>query len=254
MRITCYSIGTIFMNAVEVNDLTFSYADGDAILRGVSFCVSEGELFAIGGSSGSGKTTLCRILCGIIPNAVKGILSGAISVAGIDPTAARLSQVALHIGMVFQETDSQIICTAVEDELAFGLENLCRPPDEIKRRVDELLSEFGLEALRYTDPARLSGGQKKLLTIAAVLATSPPVLIMDEPLSGLDPDGRGLVLAAIGKQRLNGRTVIIVDHDLKALSFADKWLLLRDGIAAALGTPADIARNEEMLAELGVLA
>ena len=208
------------MPAVEVRNLIFSYSNGRTVLRDVSFSVSAGEILVIAGLSGSGKSTLCRILCGIIPHAVKGEISGDVSVMGIDPAVAGLPQTARSAGMVFQDADSQIVCTTVEDELAFGLENLCFPPEEIRARVDVLLEEFGLAGLRCENPSRLSGGQKKLLTIAAVLAPAPPVLVMDEPMSGLDEDGREMVRKAIEGQLRQGRTVIVAEHDLTQLTFA----------------------------------
>ena len=240
------------MNAVEIKNLTFAYRNGEPVLRNIGFDVSAGEVFVIAGPSGSGKTTLCHILCGIIPHAVKGVLSGKISVADIDPRDAGLAQTALKAGMVFQDADSQIICAAVEDELAFGLENICLPPEEIRRSVNALLSDFGLEGLRNTNPAQLSGGQKKLLTIAAVLAPAPPVLILDEPMSGLDSEGRLLVYTAINEQRRFGRTVIIVEHDLDLVTFADRWLLLKDGEIAICGEPSDILRDTSLLKSLGL--
>lgn len=218
-----------YMNVIDVNNLTFSYRDGETVLHDISFSVSAGEVLVIAGPSGCGKTTLCRLLCGIIPHVVKGNISGQISVMGINPLVAGLVQTALQVGLVFQDADSQIICTAVEDELAFGLENLCWHPEEIRKRVDELIAEFGLGGLQTENPAHLSGGQKKLLTIAAVLALAPPILVLDEPFSGLDSDGRELVNTAIIEQRRQGRTVIIVDHDPKQVAFADRCLKIDKG-------------------------
>jgi len=240
------------MKTVEVENLTFSYGCEKPLFRDISFSVSAGEILVIAGQSGSGKTTLCQILCGIIPHAIKGNITGKIKLDGIDPTGASLPQTSLRAGMVFQDTDSQIISTTIEDELAFGLENICKQPDEIRRRVDELLAEFGFELLRYTNPASLSGGQKKLLAIAAVLAPAPPILILDEPMSGLDDEGRGLVLSVIEQQRKQGRAVVIVEHDLKTVTFADAWLLLHDGAIAVYGAPCDVLRDVESLRELGV--
>jgi len=235
------------MSLIDVKNLSFAYSEGKTVLRDISFSVSAGEVFVIAGLSGSGKTTLCRILCGVIPHAIKGIISGQIIVAGIDPREAGLPKTALRAGMVFQDADSQIICTTVEDELAFGLENLCIPPEKIKIRVNRLLDEFNCEVLRNTNPSRLSGGQKKLLTIAAVLAPAPPILILDEPMSSLDEDGRELVRAAIIEQRRQGRAVIIVEHDLDLVTFADRWLLLNDGKAAACGAPSEVMREAKKL-------
>ena len=237
---------------IEVKNLSFAYDRGKPILQGVSFSVREGEVFVIAGLSGSGKTTLCQILCGIIPNAVKGHISGDLTIMDIGCETA-LPQYALRVGMVFQDADSQIICTTVEDELAFGLENLCIPPQEISLRVDALLEEFGLSGLREVNPNQLSGGQKKLLTIAAVLAPAPPILILDEPMSGLDYEGRVLVRSVIENQRRQGRTVIITEHDLNLVTYADKWLLLHDGAVAACDRPIAIARQKNLLKELRLL-
>jgi len=240
------------MISVDVRNLTFSYRPETTVLRDISFTVSAGEVFVIAGLSGSGKTTLCQILSGVIPHAVKGHLNGQVRIMDIEPSAAGLPQTALKAGMVFQDVDSQLICTTVEDELAFGLENLCRPAEDIRRRVEELLDEFGLSALRLTNPADLSGGQKKLLTIAAVLTSDPPVLILDEPMSGLDDDGRQLIRTTIETLRDKGRSVIIVEHDLKYVTFADKWLLLENGAVVACGTPSELLERDDFLTELGV--
>jgi len=158
----------------------------------------------------------------------------------VEPPTAGLPQTALRAGMVFQDPDSQIICSTVEDELAFGLENLCRHPVEIRSRVDGLLAEFGFVGMEAANPAHLSGGQKKMLTIAAVLAPEPPILILDEPMSGLDTEGRDLVRAAIEGQRRQGRTVVIVEHDLKLVGFADRWLVLKNGGAVSCAAPSDV--------------
>jgi len=241
------------MNAVEVDGLTFSYVNGPRVLEDICFELPAGEILVIAGLSGCGKTTLCHIISGIIPNAIKGDVIGSIKVMDIDPREAGLPQSALRAGYVFQDADSQIICSTVEDELAFGLENLGYPPGKIRFRVNELSSEFGFDDLLLTNPALLSGGQKKLLTIAAVLATAPPVLVLDEPLSSLDAEGRGLVRTALERQRDQGRAVIIVEHDLNLVTFADNWLLLTDGAVAAHGTPEEfLPEFEDVLRELGV--
>ena len=239
------------MNAIEVTNLTFSYSDGRIVLRDVCFALRQGETLVVAGLSGSGKSTLCHILSGVIPHSVGGNLSGLVTIMDIDPAKSGLPQAALRAGLVFQDPDSQIICSTVEDELAFGLENLCIPPEEIRAGVDVLLAEFGLTSLRAANPAHLSGGQKKLLTIAAVLAPSPPVLILDEPMSGLDEEGRDLVRAAVLGQRTSGRTVVIVDHDPVPYDFADKWLILDTGAPAAYGTPGEMAEQNELMKRLG---
>jgi len=240
------------MIAVDVKGLSFSYRDGKTVLKDISFSIFEGELFVVAGLSGSGKTTLLKIISGIIPNAVKGNLNGRVTVFDIVPSECSLPEVALRAGMVFQDSDSQIICTTVEDELAFGLENLCQAPETIRLRVEELLFEFGFGGLRYKNPAHLSGGQKKLLAIASILAHAPPVLILDEPMGGLDEQGRLLVRKAILDQKSQGRTVVIVEHDLKLVTFADRWLLLQNGSIAACCAPSVILSDVGMLQGMGL--
>ena len=238
--------------AISVENLLFSYDSRPPLLRDISFKVTEGELIAIVGASGSGKTTLCRILSGIIPHAVKGSVEGNITVMDINPLSAGLPKTSHKVGMVFQDSDSQIICTTVEDEIAFSLENLCVSPVQINIRVNELLSEFGLENERLANPNQLSGGKKKLLTIASVLASSPPILILDEPLESLDDENANLVLKTIDALRQQRRTIIVVEHDLRSVMTADKWLLLSEGTMAAYGKPCEIMHDEEKLRNLGV--
>ena len=215
--------------AVKTENLRFSYADGREILAGVDMEIAVGEAVVLNGLSGSGKTTLCRCLCGIIPNCVKGNLSGRVTVDGCDVSAMPLYDCARHIALVFQNPDDQLICRCVEDELAFALENLCVPPDDIRRRVDAMLSDFGIASLALRDPANLSGGQKKLVTICSVLIMEPQIIILDEPMTGLDGENRALVLRAIDTLRAQGRTVIAVEHDLSLAPYADRILYLREG-------------------------
>ncbi len=198
--------------AIEVNELSFSYGKRE-ILKRVNLTVQRGETLVLTGDSGSGKTTLCRILCGIIPNAVPGRIKGRILLMGEDIAGKSLSECAQRIGMVFQEADQQLICTTVEDELAFAPENLCVPPNEIRSRVDNMLARFHLEELRLQNPARLSGGQKKLVTIAATLMLCPDILVLDEPMNALDEQSRALVRQAVRQLRQEGTTLVIIEHD-----------------------------------------
>lgn len=237
------------MVSVQAEKISFSYGKRP-ILRNVSFAAEQGEILVIAGLSGCGKTTLCHILCGIIPNVIKGTLSGRVSICGEDITRAPLAQIAARVGLVFQDSDNQLLCTTVEDELAFGLENLCRAPEEIRDRVDETLRAFGLEAQRLTDPGALSGGFKRLVAMAAVSIMEPQVLVLDEPMNALDEAGRALVRATVEAQRRAGKTILIVEHDLKLVEYADRWLILRDGGVAALDTPARLLGDKNRLRAL----
>ncbi|MBR4231609.1 MAG: ABC transporter ATP-binding protein [Oscillospiraceae bacterium] len=217
------------MSIIEVRDLSLAYEDGPAVLDGISFTAEEGEALVFAGLSGSGKTTLCSCLCGILPRSEPVAFSGSVTVDGTDIPGTPLYECAQHIAMVFQNPDDQLVCSAVEDELAFGLENLCVPPDEIRRRVDAMTAEFGLSGMAESDPAKLSGGQKKLVTIASTLILGPKVIVLDEPMTGLDADSRELVLRAVERLKERGCTVVAVEHDLSLASYADRILYLRDG-------------------------
>jgi len=198
--------------AIEVKDVCFSYGKRE-ILKNISLSVKEGEILVLTGESGCGKTTLCNILCGVIPASVKGKLTGQVRIMGEDIAGASLAQTAKRIGMVFQNADHQIICTTVEDELAFAQENLCVEPEKIRMEVDEMLARFRMEHLRLMNPARLSGGQKKLVTIASTLMLNPPILVLDEPMTGLDKPGRDMVFDTIEKLHEAGKTLVIIEHD-----------------------------------------
>ncbi len=217
------------MSIIEVKDLSLAYEDGPTVLDGISFTAEEGEALVFAGLSGSGKTTLCSCLCGILPRSEPVAFSGSVTVDGTYIPGTPLYECAQHIAMVFQNPDDQLVCSAVEDELAFGLENLCVPPDEIRRRVDAMMAEFGLSGMAESDPAKLSGGQKKLVTIASTLILGPKVIVLDEPMTGLDADSRELVLRAVERLKERGCTVVAVEHDLSLASYADRILYLRDG-------------------------
>lgn len=217
------------MSIVTVQNLCFSYDGKRKILDGLDFSATESEAVVLAGDSGCGKTTLCSCLCGLIPNCVRGELSGSVNVCGLDVSSSPLYESAQRVGLVFQNPDDMLICSTVEDELAFGPENLCLEPGEIRRRVSEMLELFGLEALALRDPSSLSGGQRKKLTIASVLIMGPKVLILDEPMTGLDAESRALVFSAIMALKKRGCTVIAVEHDLSLAGYADRVLYLREG-------------------------
>lgn len=217
------------MNSLEVNNLTFSYEDGGTILDGLSFSVESGSAVLLAGLSGSGKTTLLYCLCGVIPNAVRGNISGSILINGEDISGKPLAEIARKIGLVFQNPDDQIVCSTIEDELAFGLENLCMEASEIRRRVDAMLEYIGLRHMAEKNPSVLSGGQKKLLTIAGVLILEPDIIVLDEPMTGLDENSRKLVYSAIMKLLGDGKAVICSEHDLSLAGYAGRVLYLKDG-------------------------
>ena len=223
---------------VRVDELSYAYPGGAAALAGVGFCVAAGETVVLTGASGCGKTTLCHCLTGLAPQALGGTLSGSVTLLGEDIAPLDVRDISTRIGFVFQDPDNQLVMTTVEDELAFGPENLAVEPHEIRRRVDRELARFGLGPLALRAPGGLSGGEKRLVAIAAVLALDPPVLILDEPFTHLDERGRELVRAAVLDLRAAGRTLLIVEHDLALVGFADRYLVLEAGrLVADTATP-----------------
>ena len=209
------------MSILTVEDLRFSYDGKRQILNGVSFTAEAGEALVLAGWSGCGKSTLCRCLCGVIPQSVEGVFSGSVTADGCAVSAAPLSESAQHIGMVFQNPDDMLVCSTVEDELAFGPEN--------RARVDAMLARFSLSSLALRDPMTLSGGQKKLVSIAAALIMGPKILLLDEPMTGLDAPSRELVRGAVAELLQGGCTVVAVEHDLAMADYARRILYLREG-------------------------
>lgn len=210
--------------ALKVEDLTVAYADKPPTVKNVSFMVKQGTAVVLTGPSGCGKSTLCSALCGLIPEVIKGTVSGSIEVYGKSTAGKPVSELSQIIGMVFQNPDDQLICPTVEDEIAFAVENMCVEPDEIRRLVDEQLKYFKIEHLALRDPSRLSGGQKKLVTIASVLISGPEIIILDEPMTGLDAPSRQLVNETIHKLKESGRTLIVVEHWLDTVDYADEFI------------------------------
>lgn len=235
------------MVVLEVCNLSFAYKKGAPVLKNVTFQVKAGEALGIIGLSGCGKTTLCYCLCGLIPHVMGGSMKGRVLLAGQSTAEIPLPLISRQVGMVFQEPDNQMVASTVEDELAFGPENLCRPPEEIKKTVHGLLEFFGLEKQRLLNPLHLSGGQKQLVAIGAVLALRPRILVLDEPLSHLDEAGRLLVenmLRGLVKEQI---AVIMVEHDWGRVLWADRWLILEKGEILGLDSPGAILRDKAFL-------
>lgn len=199
------------------------------MLHDLSFTIAVGETVVVAGSSGCGKTTLCHCLTGLAPKVLGGELEGDVRLLEEDVAPLPVPEIARRVGLVFQDPDDQMVMTTVEDELAFAPENLAVDPGEIRRRVDRELARFGLERLALRAPVSLSGGEKRLVAIAAVLTLDPPVLVLDEPFTHLDENGREMVRRAVLDLRAAGRTLLIVEHDLSLVDFAGRYLHLEGG-------------------------
>jgi energy-coupling factor transport system ATP-binding protein len=196
-----------------VENLTFRYRDRPtAAVNGLSFTANSGEILLVAGASGCGKTTLIRILNGLIPRSYKGELTGKALVFGKETISWKLSQISQKVGTVLQDPERQILGTKVLNEVAFGLENLGMPRDEIIDRVDEALAFLKISALRERETFNLSGGEKQKVALAGVLAMRPSILLLDEPLASLDPASAHDTLDAVRALADQGMTVLLVEH------------------------------------------
>lgn len=216
--------------AIEARNISYAYPGSSGkILDGVEIKIEEGETAAIVGLSGCGKSTLCYCLCGIIPYIYQGMFEGEVFIKGMPAGNMSLPQIAAKLGIVFQDPDTQLFSPTVEDELAFGPENLCIGRDEIGARISDSISRAGMERYRYSGPQHLSGGQKQLVALASVLSLKPDILILDEVMAQIDMEGRILIKDTIRSLKKSGKTLILVEHDMDNLDIADKVFLLKHG-------------------------
>ena len=236
---------------ITVRDLHHTYRAGTGsdtpALQGLDLDIYPGECLAIIGGNGSGKSTLAKHLNGLLVPT-----SGEVRVDGIDtrdPEA--VWQVRQRVGMVFENPDNQIVAAVVEEDVAFGCENLGLPPAEIRDRVDRALRSVGLEALRRHPPHQLSGGQKQRVAIAGVLAMQPRCLVLDEATSMLDPEGQREVLGtALRLSRQEGLALVLITHWMEEAAQADRVLVLAQGRIVLQGAPAEIFSRGSTLTRL----
>ncbi len=222
------------MSQLEILGISYRFPDGTTALRDVTMRISEGEFVIISGKNGSGKTVLLRILNGLIKPTAGTVNINGISVVE-NPFEARR-----ELGLVFQQSDSQIVGQTVTDDIAFGLENIGMNSDEVKIRVRQTLERTGLEDHASQRPRTLSGGEKRRLTIAGVAAMSPSIIALDEPFSNLDYPGVVQVLEQLVNLNEQGHTILLVTHDLdKVLAHATRLVLIDKGSVIADGNPLD---------------
>ena len=236
------------MSIVEVKALSYSYSASEVqVLKGVSLRIEKGSFVTLTGPSGCGKTTLCRCINGLIPHFYGGKIEGEIVVSGMRVQDHEISELAKHVGFVFQNPENQLFALSVEKDIAFGLENLALPRDEIRRRVEWAMEVTGVEDLREKAPYELSGGQQQRVAIACVLAMKPKVMILDEPTSFLDPMAATRLFQVISKlnKRLN-LTIILVEHRLDLLcQYTDRVVVMDEGEVRLDGAPRDVFSSEE---------
>ena len=241
---------------IETKELTYTYPapEGETnppALRGVSVTIEKGSFTVVLGHNGSGKSTFAKHL-----NAVLLPCGGAVYVEGMDTRDERmLLEIRQRTGMVFQNPDNQIVANVVEEDVAFGPENLGVPTAEIRRRVDDALAAVGMEQFARHAPHLLSGGQKQRIAIAGILAMEPECIVLDEATAMLDPAGRREVIDTVRRlNRERGITVVLITHHMAEAESADRVIVMNDGQVAMDGAPHDVFAQVDRLHELGLAA
>lgn len=234
---------------VSLREVSFQYDDQERYaLNNVTFDIFEGEWLAIVGHNGSGKSTMAKLL-----NGLQFPKSGEITVCGLPLNEETIWDIRKQLGMVFQNPDNQFVGTTVQDDVAFGLENMGVPRNEMVHRVEDALKKVKMDQFLYQEPHHLSGGQKQRVAIAGVLALRPAIIILDEATSMLDPRGREEVLATVRDLKAEKQlTVISITHDLDEAAKADRIIVMNKGEVYREGTPEEIFSLDEELIELGL--
>ncbi len=240
-------------NFIEIKDLTYWYGEDKdlPVIRNVNLTIRKGEFVAVVGPNGSGKSTLVRHINGLLTPC-----AGSVIVAGLDTSMAQnLPAIRHRVGMVFQNPDNQLFASVVEEDVAFGPENLCLPREEIRDRVEQALALVGLLEYRLYPPHRLSGGQKQKAAIAGVLAMRPDCIILDEPTSMLDPKGRKEVLEAVKDLNIkHGITAAYVTHDMAEALLFPRMIALFGGEVVFDGNPDILCASTDLLRRAGLHA
>lgn len=235
---------------ISIKNIHFNYQDQDTreALSDVSLDVYEGEWLAIIGHNGSGKSTLAKMMNGLLEAS-----SGEIYIDGQLLTEETVYEARRKVGMVFQNPDNQFVGTTVEDDIAFGLENIGMSRDEMVKKINDSLEMVRMTPFKEKEPARLSGGQKQRVAIAGMIALAPKVVILDEATSMLDPQGRFEVISTIQQlHKDKGITVISITHDLDEAAQADRVLLMEAGKVNRIGKPSEIFEMGTALVDKGL--
>ena len=237
---------------IKVDHVTFEYRDGENVhtaLKDLSLTIERGSFTVILGHNGSGKSTLARLL-----NGLNRPTSGVVTVSGLD-TADEEKEIEIkrQVGLVFQNPDNQIVASVVEDDVAFGPENLGIPPKEIRARVDEALEKVGMTEYATAAPHRLSGGQKQRVAIAGMLAMRPDCLVLDEPTAMLDPKGRQEIIDTLHTlNQKENMTVVLITHYMEEAADADRVVVMNDGAIVTDGSPREVFGEVEKLKAVGL--
>ncbi len=240
---------------IKIENLTFKYEGAKKnALDKINLQIEDGDFLGIIGESGAGKTTLCSAINALIPHHYKGDFYGSVKIDDKDSFDTTPGQLALKVGSVFQDIDSQLLSTFVEDEILFGLENFDIPKDQIESRVQFALEAVGITDLRYREIASLSGGQKQKVAIAAIIALQPKILVLDEPTGELDPASSRQIFALLDKlNKEKGITIIVIEQKIMLLcEFAKKLAVMEKGKITHFGKVREVLKNAEELEEKGI--
>lgn len=238
------------MSLISLQDVSYRYSSTDDFLalNNISLTIEKGEWITLIGANGSGKSTLVKTLNGLnMPQ------EGTISVDGLAMNEENIWTIRQKVGMVFQNPDNQFVGSTVADDVAFGLENIGIPRDEMIDRINRSLEQVGMEDFKQAEPARLSGGQKQRVAIAGILALEPEIIILDEATSMLDPKGRAEVLETVKavKEKSN-LTVLSITHDINEAAHADRIFVLEKGQIKYIDVPEEIFKLGDELIDLGL--
>ncbi|MGB9134354.1 MAG: ATP-binding cassette domain-containing protein [Candidatus Bathyarchaeia archaeon] len=236
------------MAVIDAKGLTYTYPNAPkTAVQDVSLEIEKGEFVILTGPSGCGKTTLCRCFNGLIPHFYQGTLGGEIRIVGLNVADHPIHELATHVGLVFQNPENQLFALSVEKDVAFGLENLGVPREEMQKRVDWAMETVGVHDLRERAPHELSGGQQQRVAIASVIAMQPEVMVLDEPTSFLDPLSARKIFEVI--EELNktlGITVVLVEHRLDlAARYANHVVVMDRGKVVLDGGPREVLGSQE---------
>jgi energy-coupling factor transport system ATP-binding protein len=234
---------------IEVEDVHFSYPNGVEALKGVSLIIKNGEFVAIMGQNGAGKTTLVKHFNGLLKPS-----EGTVRVDGVETTKTSVASLSRNVGFVFQNPDHQLFSETVEEEIAFALKNFGFDQETIEKRITWALNLLGLEQYRKTSPFLLSGGERKRVALASVLAWNPEILILDEPTIGQDYQQKEKLRQFIVQMQAQGKTVVIVTHDVEFVAECNpRVVLMKEGTIVADGEGREILTTPEVLAQSSIV-
>ncbi|MEE0839918.1 MAG: energy-coupling factor transporter ATPase [Acutalibacteraceae bacterium] len=238
-------------NIIEINNVYYEYSgeENSHVLNDFSLNIIRGSFTVILGHNGSGKSTLAKLMNGLFKP-----MKGTVCVDGmLTDDADKEMEIKRRIGLVFQNPDNQLVSSVVEEDVAFGPENLGFKPEEIRQRVDDALKKVNMYSYRKAAPHNLSGGQKQRVTIAGILAMTPECIVLDEPTAMLDPQGRREVMAALRElNKMHNITVVRITHFMEESQFADRVIVMNKGKITGDGTPKEIFSQIPLLKEAGL--